>query len=221
MNSTYTVAPRVLRAALLVTLSLMLSACSAPPPLGEEELFAEANQEFESGDFTMASLRYDELLEQHPFSDLAELARLRNAHGYYLSGNYDKAIAAFNDFERLHPTSPLLPFVEYTVGMSYLDQARPSDRDMSSSENALRQFERVRDRYRGSLYGRLAEYRIGQSREKLASHELYVADYYLRTGRDKAARARYRFVLESYPDTDTAHLVRQRLEAMDDGTPTG
>lgn len=221
MGKAYTAAGRALWTVVLLSLTLVFAGCGAPPPLGEEELFAEANREFESGDFTMASLRYDELLEQHPFSDLAELARLRNAHGFYLNRNYEKAIAAFNDFERLHPTSPLLPFVEYTIGMSYLDQAKPSDRDKSSSENALRQFERVRDRYRGSLYGRLAEYRIGQCRERLASHELYVADYYLRTGRTQAARARYQYVLSTYPDTDTAHLVRQRLDRIADASPTG
>ena len=190
-------------------------ACGAPPPLPEADIYEEANTEFESGDFTMAAIHFDKLLEQYPFSDLAEISRLRVAHAYYLGGQYEKAIAAFNDFERLHPTSPRLPFVEYTIGMSYLDQSRPLDRDKTASENAKRQFERVRDRYPGSLYGRLAEFRIAQCNEQLAGHEIVIGDYYMKTGDSSAALARYRFVVEAYPDTDAALEAMKRLQAHD------
>jgi outer membrane protein assembly factor BamD len=201
-------------AVLTIAAALSIGACSAPTPIAERELFDEANVEFEGSHFNTATRQYEELLEQYPFSDLAEVARLRIAHAYYLNGDYDKAIAAFNDFERLHPTSSLLPFVEYTIGMSYLDQARARDRDKSASENALQQFERVRDRYPGSLYGRLSAFRMNQCWEKLAGHELYVGDYYARSGHEDAARARYAYVLDRYPDSDAAISARERLAAM-------
>jgi outer membrane protein assembly factor BamD len=197
-------------------LLLALAACGAPPPAPEGEIYTEANTEFESGDFTMAALHYDELLEQHPFSDLAEIARLRIAHAYYLGGQYEKSIAAFNDFERLHPTSEQLPFVEYTIGMAYLDQAAPLDRGKSASENARRQFGRVRDRYPDSLYGRLAEFRIAQCDELLAGHEIVIGDYYLDTGDKQAALARYRFVVETYPESDASVEAMRRLRTHDE-----
>jgi outer membrane protein assembly factor BamD len=195
-------------------LLLVLPACGAPAPAPEAEIYTDANTEFESGDFTMAALHYDELLEQHPFSDLAEIARLRIAHAYYLGGQYEKAVAAFNDFERLHPTSPQLPFVEYTIGMAYLDQAAPLDRGKSASENARRQFGRVRDRYPDSLYGRLAGFRIAECDELLAGHEIVIGDYYLDTGDKEAALTRYRFVVETYPDSDASVEAMRRLRAQ-------
>jgi outer membrane protein assembly factor BamD len=73
------------------------------------------------------------------------------------------------------------------------------------------QFERVRDNYPDSLYGKLAEFRIAQCKEKLAGHELYVGDYYARVGRNTAARARYQYVLNTYPQSDAALLARERL----------
>ena len=196
---------------LCFSIAISLTACSAPPPLPEDEIYGEANTEFETGDFTMAAIHYDELLEQHPFSDLAEIARLRIAHAYYLGAQYDKSIAAFNDFERLHPTSDQLPFVEYTIGMAYLDQSRPLDRDKSASENAKRQFGRVRDRYPDSLYGRLAEFRIAQCDEFLAGHEIVIGDYYLATGDKEAALARFRYVVTTYADSDAAVEAMRRL----------
>lgn len=201
---------RLLPAAILAG-TMAVAACGAPPPLGEVELFEEANREFERGQFNLASGHYEELLEQHPFSDLAEIARLRIAHSYYLNKDYDKAIAAFNDFERLHPASPLMGFVEYTIAMGYLDQIRPADRDKSAAHNALRQFERVRDRYPGSLYGRLAEFRITECEEVLASHELIIGDYYRRVGKLSASVQRYTYLVKTYPDTDAAVLGHERL----------
>jgi outer membrane protein assembly factor BamD len=195
----------------------LTSGCSAPPVPPEGDLYGQANGEFANGDFVMAAQFYDKMLEQYPFSDFAEVARLRIAHAYYLGKEYEKAIAAFNDFERLHPTSPVLPFVEYSLGMAYLDQARPLDRDKAATESAKLQFQRVSGRYEGSLYGRLAAYRIGQCDELLAGHELKVGEYYAMVGKQEAALARYRFLLDQYPQTDAAVEAQRRLDRAADG----
>jgi outer membrane protein assembly factor BamD len=189
--------------------------CGAPPPAAERDLYEEANVEFEAGNFDTATKNFSELLEQYPFSDLAELARLRIAHAYYLNHEYEKAIAAFNDFERLHPTSPTLPFVGYTIGMSYLDQASTRDRDSSAAESALQQFQRVRNSYPDSLYARLAEFRIRQCEENLAGHELFVGDYYAHNKKPAAARARYEYVLSTYPRSDASVTAREKLNSME------
>ena len=206
-------APKPGRWASVLTLSLglALAACSPPQPLSEQELVDSASSQFESRSFSVAVLNYQELLEQFPFSDHAQTARLKIAHAYYLAGKYENAIAAFNDFERLHPTSRDLPFVEYTVAMCHFDQSLKADRDSSSTQRALRHFERLLARYPNSVYGRLATYRIAQSKERLARHELNVADFYRESGRNEAAQARYRFIIEHYPDTRTALKVAGRL----------
>ena len=80
-----------------------------------------------------------------------------------------------------------------------LDRRQPGD------------FERVGDRYDGTLYGRLALYRINQCNELLAGHELKVGDYYATVGKDSAALARYRYLLEQYPNTDAAVEAKRRL----------
>ena len=189
-----------------------LCACSAPEPLTEGELFDQANAEFENGDFNLATIHYTKLLEEYPFSDEAEAARLRIAHAYYLSRRFDKAVESFNEFERLHPTSVHLPFVEYTIGMSFLDKERPSDRDKSASEHALLQFEQVKTRYAGTLYGRLASYRISECRENLAAHELEVAEYYAREERTEAGLQRLRFLIDKYPETDAATTAKRIIK---------
>ncbi|MFT4569948.1 MAG: outer membrane protein assembly factor BamD [Hyphomicrobiaceae bacterium] len=196
-----------------ITLVAMAS-CSAPLPPTEGDLATAGSSYFEDENYIQAIVSYEKLLEQFPFSDEAELAALNIAHAYYLTKQYDKAIASFEELERLYPTSMILPFVEYTVGMCYLDRSLTGDRDTSASENALRQFERLQSRFPSSIYAPLASLRAAQAREYLAEHELYVGKWYLKIEKLDAAQSRLETVLREYPDTDAAEEARIALSAL-------
>ena len=118
----------------------LVAGCGAPAMLPEDVLFREASLALEEESYSTAIDNYKKLLEEYPFSDKAEIASLNIAYAHYLKEQYGEAIAAFNDFERLYPVSPLLPFVSYTIGMCWLDQAKAGDRDATASDQALRQF---------------------------------------------------------------------------------
>lgn len=197
--------------------SLLVSSCSAPPPPPEDELFREASLALEDESYKSAIESYKKLLEEYPFSDKAEIASLNIAYGYYLTGDYIEAIGAFNDFERLYPVSPLLPFVSYTIGMCWLDEAKSGDRDPSSSREALRQFQKVESEYPRTLYADLARYRQQQARENLSSHEIAIGDYYRERERFAAAAGRYSTVIEEYPSTENAGRASERLAGIQDG----
>jgi outer membrane protein assembly factor BamD len=196
-------------AALAAALAFMAS-CSAPPPPTEDTLIIAGSNYFEDENYIQAIQSYSELLEQFPFSEESERASLNVAHAYYLTRQYEQAIAAFEEFERLYPTSPLLPFVEYTVGMCHLDRSLSGDRDKSASDSALRQFERLIDRFPDSVYTPIAKLRAADAQENLAGHELVIGDWYRLEGKENAAEARYAHILKVYPESEAAALVRLR-----------
>lgn len=198
----------------LLALTLMVPACGAPAIQAENVLFREASLALEDESYSTAISNYKKLLEEYPFSDKAEVASLNIAYAYYLKGEYGEAIAAFNDFERLYPVSPLLPFVGYTVAMCWLDQAKAGDRDPTASDEALRQFRKVASEFPGTLYADLAEFRHRQARENLAAHELVVGDYYLQRKRFAAAEGRYRYIVREYPETENAARAQARIEEV-------
>ncbi len=177
----------------------------------ETDLAVSAAQAFESGHYILAVQEYGRLLDQHPFSEHAELARLRVAHAFYLGRNYDQAVSAFEDFERRYPASKAIAFSQYITGMCWLDQASSADRDKSSSVNAILHFDRVILRYADSVWATLAGFRKTECYENLADQELYVGDYYRRTGDTAAANLRFHFVLDEYPQTSAAREARERL----------
>jgi len=142
--NTQAVAGRLLASSTLACWVLFAATgCSAPPPPQETDLAVSAARAFESGFYLLSVDDYGRLLDQHPFSEHAELARLRVAHAYYLARNYDQSITAFEDFERRYPASDAIAFAQYITGMCWLDQSSSADRDKSSSANAILHFDRV------------------------------------------------------------------------------
>lgn len=192
---------RRLAGALAVTL-IALGCGGKKPVVPPEQLWAEADQAFADEAWEYSVDRYKAVLDQYPFDPRAEDAELRIAQSYYHSKRYPEAIAAFGDFERMHPTSPNLPMVEYHLGMAYLLQASTPDRDQQPQSNALTYFRNVVDRFPRSPWAEKARLRIRECRESLAGHEFQVTRYYLRMGNVKAAESRLRGLLADYPETE-------------------
>ncbi len=193
---------------------LSLTACGNPPKLNADAYYREATEAFQHKNYDVAIKQYKGLLDNFPFSDHAEEAELRIAHAHYKSKQYPEAIAAFNDFQRMHPLSPHLPEVYYLLGKSYMDQMTTVDRDQGASENAHGWFRVVLERYPTSPYAAKARKRLIQCREALAGHELYIATYYLKRSNLKAGENRVKGILENYPDTTAAtRAVEQLAEA--------
>ncbi len=199
-------APAGLLATAVVLLPVLLATggCAAKRQPTAEESYTSASQYFDTGAYEIAVQEYKTLLDQHPFSEHAEEAEIRIAQSYYLMGRYAEAVAAFSDFERMHPTSSEVPLVTYYLGLSYLQQMRPPDRDQAASESAHGYFRAVLDRYPGSPWAERAALRLRECEESIAGHELYVARFYLRHGRLLAAEGRLARILVSYPETETA-----------------
>lgn len=199
----------------------LLSACSAASPLPEEDLFREASLALEDESYATAIADYKKMLEEYPFSDKAEIASLNIAFAHYLTGEYAAAIGSFNDFERNYPVSPLLPFVGYTIGMCWLDQAKDGQRDASASDEALRQFQKVANEFPRTLYADLARYRQSQARENLANHEISIGDYYRDRKQYDAAGNRYRYAVEKYPTTEAAVRANGKLQKLQELASAG
>jgi len=205
---------RLLPTGALVLVALSLAACGSQPKLTADAYYREATEAFDDKNYDVAISRYKGLLDNFPFSDHAEGAELRIAHAHYKNKQYPEAIAAFNDFQRMHPLSPHLPEVYYLLGKSYMDQMTTVDRDQGASENAHGWFRVVVDRYPASPYADKARKKLVQCREALAGHELYIASYYFKRDNLKAGENRVKGILENYPDTTAAtRAVEQLAEA--------
>src|SRR5262245_5447801 len=208
---------RRIRPWLLAVVALCAACAAKQKMVPAPELWETANEAYDEEAYDLAIERYKKLLDQYPFDKNAEEAELRIGYAYFLAGRYEEAVAGFEDFERMHPTSQHLASVEYHRGLAHLAPYRTPDRDRSYATRALTSFRNVTDRFPGTPWADRAELRIRECREILARHEQFVADYYLSRKSLRAAEARLRNLLHEYPEMDaTADTLAQFARAYDE-----
>lgn len=166
-----------------------------------EELAAGGMTYLRKGDYYKSAEAFQQIKDRYPFSQYSLLAALKLADIHYHRKEYEEAISAYQEFEKLHPTNEALPYVTYQTGMSYFRQMLGIDRDQAATKNALNEFHRLLNTYPDSPYVMEAKEKIRQCRERLAEHELYVGRFYLRTEQYRAALNRLRRLVSDYPET--------------------
>ncbi|MEW6327986.1 MAG: outer membrane protein assembly factor BamD [Thermodesulfobacteriota bacterium] len=175
-----------------------------------EELAAGGMAYLRKGDYYKSTEAFQQIKDRYPFSQYSLLAALKLADIHYYRKEYEEAISAYQEFEKLHPTNEALPYVTYQIGLSYFRQMLGVDRDQAATRNALNEFHRLLNTYPDSPYVIEAKEKIRQCRERLAGHELYVGRFYLRTRQYQAALNRLRRLVSDYPET----LAREKALAI-------
>src|SRR5262245_35374724 len=84
-----------------------LAACATKQPeyveRSVEELYNEAMDKLQAGNWKDAALAFDEVERQHPYSQWATRAELMSGYAYYRSADFATAILAAQRFLQLHP----------------------------------------------------------------------------------------------------------------------
>ena len=182
----------------------LLAGCATEEMLTDAQYAAQARESMEAEAYDLAVDSYQKLLEQYPFSDLAEEAQLELGRAQYENEQYAEAIATFQDFQRMHPTNPNLGLTEYYTALAYYDQMGKKDRDQRAADNAQAHFKALIERYPESPYLEQAKEKLAACREILAEHEYAIADFYLRWENPLGAEARLKRLVENYSDTRVA-----------------
>ncbi len=164
------------------------------------ELIRDGVAAFDDGKYLESIKHFEQLKDWYPFSKYAILAELKIGDANYHLQNYAEAVAAYEEFEQLHPRNEAIPYVIYQIGRCYYEQTDTIDRDQTSAKKAVEVFQRLAKSYPESPYTRQSQSHILNCFKKLAGHEFYVATFYYNDNRTKAALQRFRAVVSKYPD---------------------
>lgn len=225
---------RQLLAAVLLTLTVILSGCSTfegmfdsikwgadddPKALPPETLIVQGMEAYDVGDYGAAIKSFNAILDEHPFSAQAILAELKIADAHYYNKQYTEAKTLYKEFEERHPTNEAIPYIIFQSGMSDLARSDRIDRDVSGPQDAIKSFTRLIQAYPQSPYSKEARGRIKEAKEFIANHEYFVADFYIRSEKYTEAQHRLKYLLAIYPDSTVAPQAKAMLEKLDAGTP--
>ena len=228
-----------MRLFIVLILTLILPACSyfdekddETVTWNAERLYNEAKSALDSGYYEEAVDYYEKLEARYPFGVYGQQSLLDLAYAYYKNGDTDQSISACNRFIKLFPQNAHVDYAYYLRGLVNFDRGKgftdrflPVDdtqRDQASAEQSFRDFLELTEKFPDSEYSEDARQRMIFLRNKLAAHEIHVANYYMRRGAYLAAANRARQVVEQFertpaiPDALTLMAKAYKVLGMDD-----
>ncbi|MDH5691654.1 MAG: outer membrane protein assembly factor BamD [Gammaproteobacteria bacterium] len=212
----------------LIAALVMLSACATTDEeeesnLGASELYKEAKEALEAGDYETAVQRYESLEARYPFGQYAQQAQLDIAYAYFKFDEPESAIAAADRFIKLYPRHPRVDYAYYLRGIIKFAQGKgafdglesqdPAKRDPGAAEKAFRYFSEVVQRFPDSEYAEDAALRMIYLRNNLARHHLLVAQFYMKREAYVAVVNRAKHIVETFHESPS---VVPALELMAD-----
>ena len=182
-------------------------------------LAAKGMEEYAVGNYTSAFDAFQEIIDRYPFSPEAMLAELKAADCRYYSGAYQEAKELYKQFEEKHPTNEAIPYTMFQVGMCDMARTDSIDRDPSGAHEAIKSFSQLLRVYPDSPYTTEAKARIRSAREFIVNHEYYVAVFYVRSKKYKAAQHRLKHLISTYPEASIIPKAQKLLDKLKAGDP--
>ncbi len=189
------------------------------PDVPPSQLYSEAQEALQSGNWSSAVERLEALDSRYPFGAYTEQVQLDLIYVYYKNDDLALGLATIERFSRLNPTHERSDWVLYMRGLSHMAQDRNfmhdifsidrSDRDPEPVKAAFADFDRLLKRYPNSAYAEDSQKRMVALKNRLANYDLATADFYLRREAWIAAINRTQEIQKTYPDTEAA---RKSLE---------
>ena len=165
-----------------------------------QQLAWDGMDAYEDGDYKIAIEHFQQLKDWYPFSKYAILAELKIADSNYHLKNYEEAIFAYEEFEKLHPRNEAIPYVIYQIGRCYFDQIDTIDRDQTPARKAYETFQRLDKQFPNDKYARSGAEHITTCVRSIVGNEYYIGVFYYKSKHYKAALHRFMTVLSDYPD---------------------
>ncbi len=205
--------------ALVFAAVLSLSACSSTKNAADKaykeksvaQLYNVAVDALEKGNYESASLKFDEVERQHPYSNWAVKSQIMSAYSLYMANQYDAAVVALDRFIELHPSNKDTDYAYYLKALSYYEQISDVGRDQKMTQLALKTLKELVKRFPKSNYSRDAKLKIDLTNDHLAGKEMAIGRYYQSRGQWLAAINRFDRVVKVYQTTTHTPEALERL----------
>jgi len=204
---------------ILLCFSLFVGGCSSANKAEKsrikrqtaQELYEEARVNLNSHNYRAAISKLETLDNRYPFGPYADQAQLDLIYAYYKNNDNASAISQADRFIRQHPRHTKVDYayymkglVNFTAEVGFVQEvmsAKLDERDAGTARQAFNDFADLVKKFPESQYAADARQRMIYLRNRLASYELHVADYYMERKAYLGAANRAKYVLEHYPKT--------------------
>ncbi|HEY1088551.1 MAG TPA: outer membrane protein assembly factor BamD [Archangium sp.] len=206
-----------LRLAVIAIASLCSAACASIGTFaggeGEVTYAPSAEENMVKGDEAMKAKNFGEAASyfefvktKFPYLDVAKTAELRLGDADFERDKFIEARDRYQNFVRLHPTHPKVDYAAFRAALTHYKEI-PSDffllppaseKDQVEVRNALGAMNEFLRAHPGSEHVPEAKKVQAEVKQRLAEHELYVADFYANRDRWAAVVTRLNVVARDF-----------------------
>jgi outer membrane protein assembly factor BamD len=189
-----------MKKAILILLLVLTAGCAAKePPFDAVRVFNDAEQNMRDENFEKARKDYQQIQEKSPDKSYDATIMLRVADTYFGEEKYSEALVEYQNFLNYHPVHKDAPYAQYQIAMCSYKELTTIDRDPTPAHTAIREMQKLLEKYPKSGYDDQAKKYIAICRDWIADYEFYVAHFYWKTEAYKAAIGRCEKLLHDYP----------------------
>jgi len=149
--------------------------------------------------YDQAIEKFSAIRENYPFDPIADVAMVKLGDTYFEKKEYLLAGGVYTDFLNAHPDDENVPYVLRRLAECFESLSLTIDRDQAYTLKAIERLTYLKNRYPSSRYALEADESLVRLNQKLADRELYVGDYYYRTGQYNASVIRLEYLLSKFP----------------------
>ena len=194
-----------------------LAGCSSDKPL-EPFVDIPAEQSYnagiaylQKGEIKTATKKFEEVDEQHPYSEWARKSLIMTTYTNYTRGNFTEAITQGKRYLTLYPGSEDAAYAQWMIAQSYFNQMPDITRDQKMTQQAMQAMQELVERYPDSPYAAEGRKRLDIARDQLAGKEMEVGRYYLTRNQYIGAINRFKVVVQEYQTTRHIEEALERL----------
>jgi outer membrane protein assembly factor BamD len=179
--------------------ALLFGCATTEPPFDPVNTFKDAEESMRKEDFEKARKGYQDIQEKSPDRSYDAALMLRIADTYFGEEKYEEALVEYQNFLNYHPVNKDAVYAQFQIAMCSFKQLTTIDRDPEPTRTALREFQKLIQKYPKSIYEEAALKNISICRDRLAEYELYVGRFYYRKKAYQSAVSRLETLLREYP----------------------
>lgn len=171
--------------------------------LSKDELFKRGEAQYNRKKFAPARAYYAFLYENYPNDPLGRRSLLRVADSYFAQGDAVNLVEAqykYRDFINRYPGSENADYAMLQIANVAYKQMGRADRDQLKTHEAVDKLNEMIAAYPHSKYRPDAEKHLQEAQDRLARHELVIAEFYMKRKSYTAAVARLNGIVEHFPN---------------------
>jgi len=189
---------------LLALVPLLMLSCSGKKSVAKKAdnpgmIYVEGVELMKKKKWDQAIAKFSQIRENYPFDPMADIATVKLGDVYFERKEYLMASGVYTDFLNSHPDDENAPYVLWRLGESFEKLSLTIDRDQTYTLKGIERLTYLQNRYPTNQYALDATAALQRLTEKLSDRELYVGEYYYRTGNFNAATIRLEYFLNKYP----------------------